>query len=106
MPDVVGDSEDAARSKLDGAGLTVNASEEESADADPGTVLRQDPAAGTKLDKGGAVAIVVATAPPEASVPDVNDQFTADAPARRSGRRASRSASAGGTPRSPRRRAS
>ncbi len=74
VPDVTGGDEDTARSKLEAAGLTVDASEEESTSEDAGTVLRQTPAAGGKVDKGSAVKIVVAKAPPEVDVPDVLDQ--------------------------------
>jgi beta-lactam-binding protein with PASTA domain len=74
VPDVVGDDEAAARSALEGAGLRADVTEEESTSEDPGTVLRQDPGAGEKVDEGSAVGIVVAKAPPETDVPDVVDQ--------------------------------
>jgi serine/threonine-protein kinase len=74
VPDVVGDREDAARSTLEGAGLRAEVTEEESTDQEPGTVLRQQPGAGERVDEGSAVGIVVAKAPPEAEVPDVIDQ--------------------------------
>ena len=73
MPDVVGDREDDARSTLEGAGLRADVTEEESEDEEPGTVLRQDPGSGSKLDKGGTVKLVVAKAPPAVDVPDVVD---------------------------------
>jgi beta-lactam-binding protein with PASTA domain len=72
VPDVVGESEDNARSALEGAGLRGGeVTERESADEEPGTVLEQDPAAGERLDRGSAVDLVVAAAPPEVAVPDV-----------------------------------
>jgi beta-lactam-binding protein with PASTA domain len=74
VPDVVGDSEQDARSALEGAGLRADVSQEESEDEDPGTVLRQDPGGGEKVEKGSSVKIVVAKAPPEVDVPDVVDQ--------------------------------
>jgi eukaryotic-like serine/threonine-protein kinase len=74
VPDVVGDGEDDARSALEDAGLRADVTEEESEDQDPGTVLRQDPGAGERVDKGSAVKLVVAKAPPEVDVPDVVDQ--------------------------------
>src|SRR5215210_2278365 len=74
VPDVVGKSEDEARNTLEGAGLRAEVSQEESEAEEPGTVLRQDPASGGKLDKGSAVKVVVAEAPPEVDVPDVIDQ--------------------------------
>ena len=79
VPDVVGDSEDSARSSLESAGLRADVSQEESTDKDPGTVLRQTPAGGGKVDKGSAVKLVVAKAPPDVDVPDVVDQQQADA---------------------------
>jgi eukaryotic-like serine/threonine-protein kinase len=74
VPDVVGDDEQDARSKLEDAGLRADVTEEESEDKDPGTVLRQDPGSGKQVDKGSAVKLVVAKAPPEVDVPDVVDQ--------------------------------
>jgi eukaryotic-like serine/threonine-protein kinase len=74
VPDVVGDDEDDARGALEDAGLRADVTEEESEDADPGTVLRQSPGAGEQVDKGSAVELVVAKAPPEVDVPDVVDQ--------------------------------
>jgi eukaryotic-like serine/threonine-protein kinase len=73
VPDVVGDDEDDARGTLENAGLRAEVTEEESEDEDPGTVLRQDPGSGKKVDKGSAVELVVAKAPPEVDVPDVVD---------------------------------
>jgi beta-lactam-binding protein with PASTA domain len=74
VPNVTGQSEDAARSALEGAGLSADVSEEETADQDPGIVLRQDPGGGARVDKGSSVSIVVAKAPPDVAVPDVLDQ--------------------------------
>src|SRR5215217_1595530 len=74
VPDVVGKSEDEARNSLEAAGLRAEVSQEESESEEPGTVLRQDPASGGNVDKGSAVKVVVAEAPPEVDVPDVIDQ--------------------------------
>jgi len=74
VPDVVGDDEQDARGTLEDAGLRAEVTEEESEDRDPGTVLRQDPGSGKKVDKGSAVKLVVAKAPPEVDVPDVVDE--------------------------------
>jgi eukaryotic-like serine/threonine-protein kinase len=72
VPDVVGASEDDARAALEDAGLSAgNVTEQENADEEPGTVLEQDPAAGGEVDRGAAVNLVVAAAPPEVEVPDV-----------------------------------
>jgi serine/threonine-protein kinase len=72
VPDVVGQSEDDARSALESAGLRVGqVTEQESADEEPGTVLEQDPAAGDRVDRDSSVDLVVATPPPDVAVPDV-----------------------------------
>jgi serine/threonine-protein kinase len=73
VPDLVGRPRDEAERTLQDAGLQASAKEEESTDADPGTVLRQDPAAGTQLAKGKTVALVVAKAPADVPVPGVID---------------------------------
>ena len=54
-------------------------SEEESGDADPGTVLRQDPGAGSQLARGKTVTLVVAKAPADVAVPGVIDSTEAQA---------------------------
>jgi serine/threonine-protein kinase len=79
VPDVVGRNEDDARTSLEDAGLRVDVTEEENADKDPGTVLRQTPSAGGKVDKNSTVKLVVAKAPPDVAVPDVVDQKRSDA---------------------------
>jgi serine/threonine-protein kinase len=64
VPDVSGDSESDARRRLEQEGFTVPPSqEEESADAEPGTVLRTSPSAGETVRLGTTVTLVVATAP-------------------------------------------
>src|SRR4051794_12978319 len=78
VPDVTGKGEDTARGTLQGVGLTADVTEEQSAE-DPGTVLRQTPAGGTRVRKGSSVALVVAKAPPQADVPDVVDDTEAAA---------------------------
>jgi eukaryotic-like serine/threonine-protein kinase len=79
VPDVVGQPRDEAERALQDAGLQASVREEESQDADPGTVLRQDPAAGSQLAKGKTVALVVAEAPAEVPVPGVIDLTRQDA---------------------------
>ena len=79
VPDVVGKQEDEARSTLEAAGLRADVSQQESTDKDPGTVLKQDPGPGGKVDKGSAVKLVVAKAPPDVDVPDVVDEKQSDA---------------------------
>jgi beta-lactam-binding protein with PASTA domain/predicted Ser/Thr protein kinase len=79
VPDVTGSREDAARRELEDAGLKVEVTETETEDREPGTVLDQDPAAGTEVEKGSTVTLEVAKAPPQVEVPDVLDQTEEEA---------------------------
>jgi serine/threonine-protein kinase len=74
VPDVVGRSREEAERLLRDAELEAAFTEREDADAEPGTVLEQDPAAGTEVDQGETVDLVVATEPEEVPVPGVIDQ--------------------------------
>jgi eukaryotic-like serine/threonine-protein kinase len=78
VPDVVGETEENARSALEGAGLRAGEVTEEESDEEPGTVIEQSPAAGGKLARGSAVDLVVAKA---VEVPDVVDQTEDEATA-------------------------
>jgi eukaryotic-like serine/threonine-protein kinase len=73
VPDVKGKSRDEAERLLRGAGLQAAVSEREDEHAEPGTVIEQDPAAGTQVPKGGTVDLVVAKAPADVAVPGVID---------------------------------
>jgi eukaryotic-like serine/threonine-protein kinase len=79
VPDVVGRPRDEAERTIQDAGLQVSVREEESADADPGTVLRQEPEAGSQLARGRTVTLIVAVAPADVPVPGVLDAAEADA---------------------------
>ncbi len=60
VPDVVGQSEDAARSRLQGAGLSVDVIEQETDErGDDGRVLEQAPPPGSRIRGGDQVTIVV-----------------------------------------------
>ena len=76
---MTGLDEEEARSRLGDAGLDVDAIQQESADKDPGTVLSQDPAAGTSVRKGDTVTLTIAKEPTEVAVPDVSGQPVNDA---------------------------
>jgi eukaryotic-like serine/threonine-protein kinase len=78
VPNVTGQNEASATAELSNVGLKADVTEEESSE-NPGTVLRQSPSAGSKLDKGGTVTIVVAKAPTKVQVPGVigDDQGSA-----------------------------
>ncbi len=79
VPDVVGQTQAEAEQALQDAALQASVTEEESGDAEPGTVLRQEPAGGTQVDKGATIGVVVATAPAELPVPGVIDAAEDDA---------------------------
>ena len=74
VPKVVDLSEDEARSTLEALGFVVSSTDTQTADKETGTVLTQVPAPGTKLAKGGKVALTVAKAPAQVTVPDVIGQ--------------------------------
>jgi serine/threonine-protein kinase len=79
VPDVTGETEENARSELEGAGLQVEVEREESEEAEPGVVLAQDPAGGTEVEPGTTVTVTVSEAPPPTEVPDVLGLAEADA---------------------------
>jgi len=78
VPAVVGQNVDDASATLRGAGFGVSVTTEESGSA-VGTVLRQDPGAGTKADKGATVAIVVAKKQATTKVPNTVGEDEASA---------------------------
>ncbi len=84
VPDVVGLTRETAEARLTRLGLDPTVSTEES-DAPVGEVLSQDPAEGTRLERGDSVAITVAREAEEAeeaeatTVPDVTGLSRADA---------------------------
>jgi eukaryotic-like serine/threonine-protein kinase len=73
VPNVTGQSESSASSEISNAGLRTDIAEQES-DQPEGTVISQDPAAGTNVAKGSTVTLVVAKAPAQATVPDVTGE--------------------------------
>ncbi|NGO71280.1 Stk1 family PASTA domain-containing Ser/Thr kinase [Streptomyces boncukensis] len=81
VPNVVGKNFPEAESLLVGAGFKVTKSEEESEDQAAGTVLRQNPAAGSRQSEGTQITVTVAKAPKEqpTSVPDVTNKKLRDA---------------------------
>jgi len=79
VPDVAGRTREEAERLLRNADLEPAVTERESANADPGTVLEQDPSAGTQVAKGSTVELVVAKAPSEVPVPGVIDATEDDA---------------------------
>lgn len=75
VPDVVGMTSDGASNALEQAGLTVGTvSEVASTDGPEGTIVKQDPVAASKADKGAKVDLWVSTgapSPTDVEVPDV-----------------------------------
>jgi len=85
VPDVTGQSQDAATAALANAGLKISTSEQEST-RDPGTVIAQNPQAGTTVDPGTLVVVTVARAVKQIPVPPVTGQDLASARSKLSGR--------------------
>jgi eukaryotic-like serine/threonine-protein kinase len=80
VPDVTGKTEAEATQALEAAGLSVGQVEEASdPDAELGTVVRQDPAAGDDADEGAAVGLTLSSGPATAKVPDVTGMTEAEA---------------------------
>jgi serine/threonine-protein kinase len=79
VADVVGQSKQDATSRLEDAGLTVDASHEDySTKYDQGTVMAQSPANGT-LHRGDTVELTVSKGPEMVEVPDVNGKQAGEA---------------------------
>lgn len=73
VPDLLNQPFDQARATLEGLGLQVTAEEVENT-APEGTVVGQDPAAGTGAEEGDTVTLQVSEGPPTRPVPDVIGQ--------------------------------
>jgi serine/threonine-protein kinase len=76
VPGVFGKNADEARGLIEGAGLKVSTKDDTTSSADPGTVTKQDPKAGSKVKPGDTVTLDVAKA---VDIPDVTDLSEADA---------------------------
>lgn len=68
VPQLVGLQRDEAEARLQQAGLSADVAEQETTQP-PGTVMKQDPPPGTRVDRGATVQLTVAKERPE--VPDV-----------------------------------
>jgi serine/threonine-protein kinase len=71
VPDVGGDSSTDAANALGQAGFKTKTIQEASSTVDEGKVIRTDPAAGDRIDKGSTVTMVVSSGPEQISVPNV-----------------------------------
>jgi serine/threonine-protein kinase len=80
VPAVVGSPEAEANAALAAAGLAVGSRTEDFSEAVPaGAVVSVTPAAGTEVEKGSAVALVISKGPPPVQVPRVVDLREAEA---------------------------
>jgi serine/threonine-protein kinase len=70
VPDVIGQTQEAATALITGRGLEVGTVTPEESEEPAGTVIRQDPAPETRVDEGTAVNLTVAAAPETVPVPD------------------------------------
>ena len=72
VPPLAGQTEAAARSAIEGAGLTVgDVSTEASSTVDEGLVISSNPSGGANVDKGSAVKLVISGGPDTIAVPNV-----------------------------------
>jgi eukaryotic-like serine/threonine-protein kinase len=79
VPNVEGLEEELAVAKIEGVGLVANVEEDASHDVKQGRVIEQRPDAGSRLQEGDEVTIIVSTGPPQTTVPDVVGMDYADA---------------------------
>jgi serine/threonine-protein kinase len=74
VPNVVGETSDAARLLLIDAGLDFDmTSRQPSPTVEEGKVISQDPPAGSQADRGSMVRLVISTGPPPAPITEVPD---------------------------------
>ena len=71
VPDVTGQSQSNATSLLQSQGFSVTTSTQESTTVQPGNVISQSPAGGTKVQPNATVNLVIAKASTTTTVPDV-----------------------------------
>jgi len=83
LPDVSGLTVEAAQAELSKVGITIDPviATEESADFEEGTIIRTDPPAGSQVENGDVVRIVLSGGPNDVSVPTVTGLLQADAKA-------------------------
>jgi eukaryotic-like serine/threonine-protein kinase len=74
VPDVTGQNFQEASSTLAGRGFKVARNDQTTDNEDPGTVLKQNPGAGARVDKGSTVTLAVAKAPQNVEVTDVTGE--------------------------------
>lgn len=74
VPDVVGETRDAATRQLRAADFDVQVRTEASDEVDQGLVISQDPAGDSRAEVGSTVTIAVSSGPEQVTVPDVQQQ--------------------------------
>jgi beta-lactam-binding protein with PASTA domain len=79
VPDLQGDTLDAATAALQAVGLKVGSTTPQPSSLPTGTVISQTPAAHTTAQPGSSVNVTLATTPPPPTVPNVIGNTTADA---------------------------
>lgn len=79
VPDVLGNPAAQAQSLLEAAGLVVQTSEDYSEGYAAGTAAATNPPAGTEVEKGSPVTLVISKGPPPVEVPRVLDLKRQDA---------------------------
>jgi beta-lactam-binding protein with PASTA domain len=81
VPDVAGLPAADGQAAIEAVGLVAATEEQPSADIEVGLVIETSPAAGTQVDPGSTVTMIVSTGPSTIPVPDVVGQAAADAQA-------------------------
>jgi serine/threonine-protein kinase len=80
VPDVAGQSLSSAQSALQALGFRIGGPDEQpSADVPKGQVIGTDPPAGSSLEKGATVTVLVSSGVEQVTVPDVRNQAEASA---------------------------
>jgi serine/threonine-protein kinase len=79
VPNVIGQSYDAAKANLEKAGFKVTRDDAASDTVPLGQVIAQKPDAGTTINKGGTVTLSVSSGPGDAAVPNVVGQSSENA---------------------------
>jgi beta-lactam-binding protein with PASTA domain/tRNA A-37 threonylcarbamoyl transferase component Bud32 len=82
VPDVLGLTEVDARRRIRRAGFKPVLAREGSAKVPAGSVIRSDPSAGARIERGSRVTLFVSTGPKEVTVPDVVGQDQNEAASR------------------------
>ena len=79
VPDVTGQTEDAATKTMKGAGLTVNVQYQYSSSAAKGVVISTDPVAGSKLAKNSQVTLLVSQGAKAVQIPSLSGKTKEEA---------------------------